>query len=383
MNIHRPWMTSELETFRDNVRRFIAEEVTPNEERWAKQQSVDRELWNKAGELGLLCPAVPEAYGGAGGDFRHDAIILEEQSYAGNTAWAKGVHEIVVHYVLSCGTEEQKQRWLPRLANGDMVGAIAMTEPGTGSDLQSIRCTAHLDGQHYVVNGAKTFISNGLHCGLLIIVCKTSTDRPGAQGISLLVAETDDLPGFRRGRLLEKLGQKGQDTAELFFEDVAIPQDNLLGGQEGKGFAQLMKQLPHERLILGVGAQAAAEQAIALTLDYVKERKAFGQHLIEFQNTRFTLAELHTQTCLGRSFIDRCIEQALAGELDTATASMAKLACTENQCRVIDACLQLFGGYGYMMEYPIAKMYADARVQKIYGGSNEIMKEIIARSLAN
>ncbi|WP_083561768.1 acyl-CoA dehydrogenase family protein [Oceanococcus atlanticus] len=383
MHIKRPWMSSELEVFRDNVRRFVAEDISPHEKRWAQQQSVDRELWTKAGALGLLCPAVPEAYGGAGGDFRHDAIILEEQSYAGNTAWAKGVHEIVVHYVLACGTEDQKKRWLPKLASGDMVGAIAMTEPGTGSDLQSIRSTARLDGDNYIVNGSKTFISNGLHCGLLIIVCKTDASLPGSRGISLLVAETDGLPGFRRGRLLEKIGQKGQDTAELFFEDVCIPAENLLGGREGRGFMQLMQQLPHERLILAMGAQAAAEQAIAITLDYVKERKAFGQKLIEFQNTRFTLAELHTHTSLARSFVDRCVEQAVKGELDTSTASMAKLACTDNQCRVVDACLQLFGGYGYMLEYPIAQMYADARVQKIYGGSNEIMKEIIARSLAS
>ena len=379
MNMQSPWMDSELELFRDNVRRFVASEITPHEERWAEQQFVDRELWNKAGENGLLCPAIPEAYGGGGGTFAHDAVILEEQSFAGNTAWAKGVHEIVSHYILAYGTEAQKLRWLPRMANGELVGAIAMTEPNTGSDLQAVRTRAEKQGDEYVINGAKTFISNGKHCGLLIIVCKTG-EESGARGISLIVAETDNLPGFKTGRLLHKLGQKGQDTAELFFEDMRVPAENLLGG-DGEGFVQLMRQLPHERLILSVGAIATAEAALEHTLEYVNQRKAFGQRLIDFQNTRFKLAERQTELAIGRCFLDRCVTRLIEGNLDATEASMAKWWSTQKQCEIIDECMQFFGGFGYMMEYPIARMYADARVQKIYGGSNEIMKELIARSL--
>lgn len=380
-NYASPWMNEELELFRDNVRKFIAAEITPFEEQWNEAQAVNRDLWSKAGAAGLLCTDVPEAFGGAGGTFAHEAVILEEQARAGNTSWAKGVHEIVTHYIVGCGTLEQKQRWLPKLAAGEMVGAIAMTEPGTGSDLQAVRTRAERQGDDYVVNGAKTFISNGQHCGLLVIVCKTDA-AVAAKGISLLVVEQPHAqPGFRRGRLLHKIGQKGQDTAELFFEDLRIPAENLLGGREGQGFYQLMNQLPRERLIIGVGAIAAAEAALEHTLAYTRERKAFGKRLLEFQNTRFKLAERKTELAIGRVFIDHCIQRLLEGKLDAATASMAKWWSTQKQCEIVDECLQFFGGYGYMLEYPIARFYADARVQKIYGGTNEIMKELIARTL--
>lgn len=376
-----PWMDEELTLFRDNVRKFVAREITPFEEQWDAQQYVDRALWTKAGDAGLLCTDVPVEYGGAGGTFAHEVVVLQEQARAGNTSWAKGVHEIVTHYIVGCGTAEQKQRWLPKLASGEWVGAIAMTEPGTGSDLQAVRTRAERKGESYVVNGAKTFISNGHHCGLLIIVCKTNPAET-AKGVSLLVVEQpSEQVGFRRGRLLHKLGQKGQDTAELFFENLQVPAENLLGGQEGQGFYQLMNQLPRERLILSVGAIAAAEAALEHTLDYVRERKAFGKRLFDFQNTRFRLAERHTELTLGRVFIDHCIQRLLDGRLDAETAAMAKWWSTQKQCEIVDECVQFFGGYGYMLEYPIARFYADARVQKIYGGTNEIMKELIARGL--
>ena len=376
-----PWTNEELALFRDNVRKFIAAEITPFEEEWDAQQFVDRALWTKAGAAGLLCTDVAEEYGGAGGSFAHEAVILQEQARAGNTSWAKGVHEIVTHYIVGCGTPEQKRRWLPKLVSGEWVGAIAMTEPGTGSDLQAVRTRAERKGETYVVNGAKTFISNGHHCGLLIIVCKTNPAE-GAKGVSLLVVEEPtEHPGFRCGRLLHKIGQKGQDTAELFFDDLQVPAENLLGGQEGQGFYHLMNQLPRERLIIGLGAIAAAEAALEHALAYVRERKAFGKRLLEFQNTRFRLAERHTELTIGKVFIDHCIQRMLDGQLDAATASMAKWWGTQKQCEIVDECLQFFGGYGYMLEYPIARMYADARVQKIYGGTNEIMKELIARTL--
>ncbi|MEQ9082868.1 MAG: acyl-CoA dehydrogenase family protein [Alcanivorax sp.] len=376
-----PWMDEELTLFRDNVRKFIATEITPFEEHWDSQQHVERTLWTRAGAAGLLCTDVPEKYGGAGGSFAHEAVILQEQARAGNTSWAKGVHEIVSHYFVSCGTPEQKHRWLPKLASGEWVGAIAMTEPGTGSDLQAVRTRAERQGENYVVNGSKTFISNGHHCGLLIVVCKTNPAE-AARGVSLLVVEQPgEQPGFRRGRLLHKIGQKGQDTAELFFDDLRVPAENLLGGEEGQGFYQLMNQLPRERLIIGLGAIAAAEAALEHTLAYVRERKAFGKRLLDFQNTRFRLAERRTEVTLGQVFIDHCIQRLIAGALDAETASMAKWWCTQKQCEIVDECLQFFGGYGYMLEYPIARLYADARVQKIYGGTNEIMKELIARGL--
>lgn len=375
-----PWMNPELEGLRDAVRKFITTEFAPQEEKWCKQQHVDRAAWRAAGEMGLLCPSVPEQYGGQGADIRTEAVIFEEFTYAGVTSFGKHVHEICAHYILGYGTEEQKQKWLPGLASGELIGAIAMTEPGTGSDLQNIKTRAVRDGDHYVVNGAKTFISNGAMADLVVVVVKTDPNL-GSKGISLVVMDTRDLPGFRRGRVLDKMGQKGQDTSELFFDDVRLPASHLLGGQEGQGFYQLMQQLPFERLVLALAAVANIERAVAITTEYVKERKAFGKAVLEFQNTRFKLAESLTEARLGRVFIDHCIDLFMKDQLDPVTVSMAKWWTTEKQCSVIDECLQLHGGYGYMNEYAICKMYTDARVQKIYGGTNEIMKELIARSL--
>ena len=377
-----PWMTEDLDALRAHSRAFLDKEATPNLERWAEQGSVDREFWNSAGDAGLLCISIPEEYGGSGGTFAHEAVIAEEQTYALDDGWGNSVHStIVAHYILQYGTEEQKQRWLPRLATGEMVGAIAMTEPGAGSDLQALRTTATRDGDDYVVNGSKTFISNGMHADLLVIVARTGGE--GAQGLSLLVAEVNGLEGFNRGRQLEKIGLKYQDTMELFFDDMRVPAANILGGEEGEsqGFIQLMQQLPQERLIIAVTAVSAAETAVRLATDYAKEREAFGRPILKFQNLRFELAECKTETLAARTLLDHCIGLHLEGRLDPATASMAKYYCTDKQCEVIDRCLQVFGGYGFMTEYPIARMYASARVQKIYGGTNEIMKELISRTL--
>jgi acyl-CoA dehydrogenase len=374
------WMNPELESFRDAVRRFIASEIAPHGERWRQQQHVDRELWNKAGEMGLLAADIPEEYGGSGGDFAHMAIIFEELGYAGDMAFGLHVHAIVAHYLLNQGTEEQKRHYLPKLASGEMIAAIAMSEPGAGSDLKGIRTTAVKGNDGYRLNGSKTFISNGYLADLILVVAKTDP-AGGAKGISLMLLETRDNPGFRVGRILEKVGQKGQDTCELFFGEAHVALDGVLGGEEGRGFVQLMTELPYERTIIGVAGVAAIERALTLTVEHAKERKAFGQALIEMQNTRFVLAEIKTEATVARIFIDRCIEDMLAGRMDAVRASMAKYWISDLQCKVVDQCVQLFGGYGYMLEYPIAQMYVDARVQRIYGGANEIMKEIIARSL--
>lgn len=373
------WMNSDLELYRSNVRRFVEEEIKPNQQKWAKQQHVDREVWLKAGELGVLLADVPDEYGGAGGDFSHMSVLFEELAYSGDRSFGVHVHAIAAHYILNHGTEEQKQYFLPKMASGEMIGAIAMSEPGAGSDLQGVRTSAVKDGNHYVVNGSKIFISNGYLADVIIVVCKTDP-AAGAKGTSLLLLETKHAEGFKVGRILEKLGQKGQDTCELFFDNVRIPAANLLGA-EGAGFVQLMQELPYERLMLGVGAMAIVEMAIETTLEYAKDRKAFGKAIFDFQNTRFKMAELKSQAVVARAFIDNCIEKLIAGKLDTVTASIAKLHMSELECKTIDECLQFFGGYGYMLEYPIAQMYADARVQRIYGGTSEIMKEIIARSL--
>ena len=375
-----PWMNPELEGFRDAVRRFVDNEIVPHGERWRKQQHVDRALWNKGGDMGILCADIPEQYGGSGGTFAHQSIVFEELGYAGDMAFGIHVHAIVAHYILNQGTEAQKQKYLPLLASGEMVAAIAMSEPGAGSDLKGIRTTATANASGYSVNGSKTFISNGYLADLIVVVVKTDA-AAGAKGVSLLLLETKDNPGFRVGRILEKVGQKGQDTCELFFDNAHVPLENVLGGVEGKGFAQLMTELPYERVILGVAGVAAIERALQLTVDYTRERKAFGQALIEMQNTRFVLAEIKTEATIARIFIDRCVEDMIAGDMDTVRASMAKYWISDLQCKVVDQCVQLFGGYGYMLEYPIAQMYVDARVQRIYGGANEIMKEIIARSL--
>ncbi|RZI41630.1 acyl-CoA dehydrogenase [Herbaspirillum sp. HC18] len=373
-------MNPELEGFRDAVRRFVESEIVPHQEKWRKQQHVDRDLWHKGGEMGILLADIPETYGGSGGNFAHQSIVFEELSYAGDVSFGLHVHAIVAHYLLNQGTEEQKKKYLPKLASGEMIAAIAMSEPNAGSDLKSIRTTAVRDGDGYLLNGSKIFISNGYLADLIVVVAKTEPEA-GAKGISLLLVETRDCEGFRVGRILEKIGQKGQDTCELFFDNVRVSRENVLGGIEGKGFAQLMNELPYERTILGVAGVAAIERALRLTVEYTRERKAFGQPLIEMQNTRFVLAEVKTQATIARTFIDRCIVDMMEGRMDTVLASMAKYWISDLQCEVIDRCLQLFGGYGYMLEYPIAQMYADARVQRIYGGANEIMKEIIARSL--
>ena len=380
MQIKPRWMTPELETFRDAVRRFVIAEVTPHQEHWKKQQHVDRDVWDKGGAMGILLADIPEEYGGSGGSFAHQSIVFEELTYAGDMAFGIHVHAIVAHYILNQGTEEQKQKYLPKLASGEMIAAIAMSEPGAGSDLKGIRTTARRDGDSYVINGSKTFISNGYMADLVVVVTKTDPEA-GAKGISLIMVETKDCPGYRVGRILEKIGQKGQDTCELFFDDVRVPLDRVLGGVEGKGFTQLMTELPYERTILGVSGVAAIERALDLTITHTRERKAFGQALIEMQNTRFVLAEIKTEATIARTFIDRCIVDMMEGRMDTELASMAKYWISDLQCKVIDQCLQLFGGYGYMLEYPIAQMYVDARVQRIYGGANEIMKEIISRNL--
>lgn len=375
------WMDADLTLFQDSTRRLFEREFVPDEERWRKQQHADREVWNKAGRLGLLCVSMPEAYGGGGGSFAHEAIVAAEQARAMVHGFSNNVHSaILAHYILNYGTEEQKRRWLPRMATGELVGAIAMSEPGAGSDLKSVRTTAVKEGGQYVLNGSKTFITNGLHADLVCVVAKTDT-QAGARGVSLIMVETQGLPGFRRGRLLEKLGQKSLDTAELFFDGARVGEDCLLGGVEGRGFAQLMQQLPRERLLIAVGAVATMRRAIEETVAYASARQVFGQALIELQNTRFTLAECETVATIAARFVDDCIERQLAGTLDLSTAAMAKWWTTQMNCQVIDECLQLHGGYGYMLEYPIARMYADARVGKIYGGSNEIMKEIIARAM--
>ncbi|MFZ6678503.1 acyl-CoA dehydrogenase family protein [Undibacterium sp. Tian12W] len=380
MQIKPRWMTPELETFRDAVRRFVAAEVIPHQEHWKKQQHVDRDVWDKGGAMGILLADIPEEYGGSGGSFAHQSIVFEELTYAGDMAFGIHVHAIVAHYILNQGTEEQKQKYLPKLASGEMIAAIAMSEPGAGSDLKGIRTTARRDGDSYVINGSKTFISNGFMADLVVVVTKTDPEA-GAKGVSLIMVETRDCPGYRVGRILEKIGQKGQDTCELFFDDVRVPLDRVLGGVEGKGFTQLMTELPYERTILGVSGVAAIERALDLTITHTRERKAFGQALIEMQNTRFVLAEIKTEATIARIFIDRCIVDTMEGRMDTELASMAKYWISDLQCKVIDQCLQLFGGYGYMLEYPIAQMYVDARVQRIYGGANEIMKEIISRNL--
>jgi len=381
VNAYRsPWMDEELELFRDAARRFVENEVAPNDARWREQKHVDREIWNKAGEVGMLCTDIPAEYGGVGGDARHEAIVTEEMGGHGITSIGHTVHSILAHYVLNYGSEEQKRRWLPRMARGELVGAIAMSEPGAGSDLQSVRTRAVREGNHYVLNGSKTFLSNGLHAGLVGIVAKTDPAQ-GARGMSIIMVEPEGQAGYRVGRVLDKIGQNGWDTAEIFLDDCRVPADRLLGPAEGQGFIQLMRDLPYERALLALGGVAAMEYALRLTVDYARSRRLFGQALLEMQNARFKLAEVKTQVHLARLCIDDCIQKLAAGTLDTVTASMAKLWITDTQCRVMDECLQLFGGYGYMKEYPISKLYADSRVQRIYGGTSEVMKEIVARSL--
>ncbi|MES2531735.1 MAG: acyl-CoA dehydrogenase family protein [Pseudomonadota bacterium] len=375
-----PWMDADLETYRDAVRRFVAEEIAPHQERWAQQQHVDRSTWEKAGALGLLLTDIPEAYGGAGGTAAHVAVLMEELAYAGDYGFGISVHQISAHYLLGQGTEAQKRKYLPEMAAGRMIGAIAMTEPGAGSDLQGIRTRAELRDGDYVINGSKTFISNGSMADLVVVVAKTDPGA-GSRGISLILVETKDAAGFKVGRVLDKLGQKSADTSELFFDNVRVPAANVLGGVEGLGFRHLMTELPYERTLCAVSAISSTEAALRMTLDYTRERRAFGKALFDFQNARFKLAEIKTQATVGRAFVDTCVQRLIDGTMDADTAAMAKLWTTETLGRAADECLQLFGGYGYMTEYPIARLYADARVQRIYGGTSEIMKEIIARSM--
>ncbi|MGE0874234.1 MAG: acyl-CoA dehydrogenase family protein [Burkholderiales bacterium] len=377
--IPRTLFAAEHETFRDSVRRFMDAEVVPHDERWQEQGYVDRDVWKKAGANGFLCASMPEEYGGAAADKRYSIILIEEQARANNSSLGFGLHsEIVAPYLNHYGTPALKAKYLPKMASGDMIGAIAMSEPGAGSDLQAVKTTAIRQGDKYVLSGSKTFITNGWNCDLVIVVAKTDPAR-GAKGTSLLVVDTS-MQGFSKGKRLKKMGLKGQDTAELFFDNVEVPAGNLLG-EAGNGFIYLMQELPWERMQIAIGAVAKAEAAIQWTIDYVRERKAFGKPVADFQTTRFKLAELATEAQVLRVFVDRCIELLLEGKLDAATASMAKLQASDAECRIIDECLQLHGGYGYMWEYPISRAYVDARVQRIYGGTNEIMKEVISRSM--
>jgi acyl-CoA dehydrogenase len=375
-----PWMDDELSIFRETAARFLEAEMVPNDAQWRKQQNVGREVWRKAGALGLLCTDVPADFGGGGGDFRHEAVLYGELGRRGLSGFGQGVHSICAHYLVNHGTEEQKRRFLPRMAAGELIGAIGMTEPSAGSDLQGLKTRAVRDGEQYVINGSKIFITNGYLAGLIALVVKTQPGA-GAKGTSILMVETANLEGFRVGRILDKMGLKSQDTAELFFDNVRVPAANLLGAAEGQGFYQLMGDLPYERAVIAVAAVAAMEGALAETIKYVKDRKAFGKSIAEFQNTKFKLAEIATKTRIARVFVDDCIAKVVAGTLDTATASMAKYWTTDTQQEVLDECVQLHGGYGYMNEYLVCRMFADSRVQRIYGGTNEIMKELISRAL--
>ena len=382
--IERTLFQPDHQAFADSFRRFVDKEITPHHADWEEQGYVSREVWRQAGANGFLCMSLPEEYGGAGADKLYAVAQMEEIAHAGCTGIGFGLHsEIVAPYILHYGTEAQKRKYLPQMVSGAMVGAIAMSEPAAGSDLQGIKATAvkSADGAHYVLNGSKTFITNGWHADLVIVVAKTDP-AAGAKGTSLFLIERG-MPGFEKGQRLKKVGMKAQDTSELFFNNVQVPAENLLGGpaMEGRGFICLMEQLPWERLQIAITAVAAAQAAIGWTVEYVKQRKVFGQPVASYQNTRYTLAELQTEVQVARVFVDKCCELLLAGTLDTATASMAKYWTSDLQCKVMDECVQLHGGYGYMWEYPIARAYADARVQRIYGGTNEIMKEVIARGM--
>ena len=380
MTYQSSWETEEVSMYRRSVRQFVEKEFVPHQARWRDQHRPDAEAWKNAGRAGLLLPDIPEDFGGGGGTFAHEAVVLEELAAAG-VHFGSGIQSIVARYIFTYGSEAQKRKWLPAMARGELVASIAMTEPGAGSDLQAIKTSARRDGQHYVIKGAKTFISNAAHAGLVCLAAKTDPKAVAMRSLSLVMVETAGLAGYSVGRSLEKVGMHGQDTCELFFDDVRVPVANLIGPAEGRGFSQMMEQLPYERLSIALGAIAVAERALKVTTQHVKDRNAFGKPLFDLQNTRFKLAECKTDAQVGRVFVDHCIERFIAGALDEASAAMAKYWATERQCRIVDECLQLHGGYGYMTEYPIARMWADSRVQRIYAGSNEIMKELIAWSL--
>ncbi len=374
------WEDEELQTFRETVSRFVETEMLPLDARWRAQHHVDREMWQRIGQMGLLCLDIPAAYGGGGGDFRHEAVLYEELNRRGLSGFGQGVHSICAHYVLNHGSEAQKQRWLPRLAAGELIGAIAMTEPAAGSDLRGVRTRAVREQDSYLINGSKIFITNGGQASLVMLLARTDPAASKA-GMSLFMIETGGLGGYRVGRVLDKMGLAAQDTAELFFDDVRVSADCLLGGQEGSGLHQLMADLPYERLIVALVGVACMEGGLAATLEYTRSRRAFGQAIADFQNSRFRLAELASLVRIARVFVDDCIARRLAGTLDTETAAMAKWWITDTQQQVLDGCVQLHGGYGYMNEYLVCRLFADARVQRIYGGTNEIMKEVIARGL--
>lgn len=376
------WMDDEIVMFDESVSRYLADKAPPERlQKWREDGIVERAAWEEMGQAGLLGLSIDPDFGGAGGDFRHEAVLIRRMGLAGTEGWGVPLHNAICGgYIQNYGTDEQKRRWLPGIASGRYITAIAMTEPGTGSDLQGIRTTASASGNGYAISGQKTFITNGQHANLIIVVAKTDPNA-GSKGISLLVVETEDAPGFSRGRNLDKVGLEMGDTSELFFDDVRVPADNLLGGVAGQGMYQLMKELPKERLIIAVECMAIIERAMNCTLDYVRERKAFGKRVLDFQNTQFTLADCKTEAVIARLFVDDCMEKYLAGKLDAATASMAKYWTSERAQSIVDRCLQLFGGYGYMSEYPIAQMYKDVRVKRIYGGTTEIMKLLIARTL--
>ena len=375
-----PWMSDELRIFRSTIRKFIQAEFIPRQAHWRQQLGPDAEAWPKAGAVGLLLSDVPAEYGGGGGTFAHESVVVEELGQAG-VHFASFIHDSVAHYILAYGREEQKRNWLPRMARGELVGAIAMSEPSAGSDLQGIKTTARRDGDHYVINGSKTFITNGTHASLICLAAKTDVSVTGPRNTSLIILEAGDLRGYRVGRPLDKVGMRTEDTCELFFDDVRVPAANLLGPAEGRGFFQIMQKMSYERLAIGVAAVTTAERAVAITTRHVKERMAFGAPLIDLQNTRFKLSECKTEAHVARVFLDHCIERFIEGQLDDVTTAMAKYWLTDCECRIVDECLQLHGGYGYLTEYPIARMWTDSRVHRIYAGANEILKELIASSL--
>jgi long-chain-acyl-CoA dehydrogenase len=379
--IPRTLFTAEHEEFRKTARRFFVDEVMPHHERWEEQQHVDRQIWRRGGELGLLCLTVPETYGGMGADRLYSTVLMEEQTYAGASGIGFSVHsDIVANYILNFGSEAQKQHWLPKMATGEVVGAIAMTEPGTGSDLQAVKTRAVKDGDDYVINGSKIFITNGYLCDVVIVACKTGDSGEGAKDVSLILVEAGRA-GFTKAKPLKKVGMKAQDTCELFFENLRVPQSNLLGGKEGQGFIMLMKELSWERLMIAILSIAGAEASLKHTLEYTKSRKVFGKPVAAYQNSRFKLAEMKAEIGIGRVYVDRCVELQLKNKLSPDDAAAAKYWTSDLLCKVVDECVQLHGGYGYMLEYPIARAYVDSRASRIYGGTNEIMKELIARSM--